>query len=696
MRQRRWLKQRSQGMPVADPQSLIPQASDEDIDWVCRVMNLRDFDQPRQDFLRARATLDVSACPGSGKTTLIVAKLAIMARKWPHSTKGICVLSHTNAAREEIQRRLRSTVVGQQLLSYPHFIDTIHSFVNRFLALPWLNSNGYPPPVVDDDATSAFRRRVLPPAEYSKIKYFLAKKHSGFDQIRLKDPHLQIDLGNKPFPAKPSAEMHQIAKRAVEASSNAGYFCYDEMFIWANALISKHPAVSTWLQRRFPLVIIDEMQDTSESQVKILEFVFPRSGSEVALQRVGDPNQAIYDGASAGSAAPGAFPDPAKFLTIPKSFRFGPQIAALASPFAVDAVGPNGLQGAGPRVVGDASECCSNAVFIFPDDSPEGILDAYGQHVLSNFSDDALAQGDVAAVGARHQASEIAAGHAHFPKTVPHYWSGYTAEVARREPHPRTLVQYVRVAQALVRDRCDFSPGVDKIASGLIRLARRVGGADALGRRAPNHRTLVAALALNLEATAAYRRLLRTFLVEWETPTSASWTQRQNDIFLIMSGLTDAGATTNPADSFLCWDEAAPPLTAPAATSQQSAGPNIYRVLDGAGRIVDIRVGSVHSVKGQTHLATLLMSTYYHDHSAKRMLPWLLGDNINLCGAGNRDRDRLRQTYVAMTRPSHLVCLAIPRSAFDGDVALSDQIATLRNRGWAVADLVDGAAHWQK
>jgi DNA helicase-2/ATP-dependent DNA helicase PcrA len=92
---------------MADPKSVIPQVADEDVEWICRVMGLREFDESRREFLRARTTLDVSACPGSGKTTLIVAKLAIMARKWPHRTKGICVLSHTNAAREEIQRRLR-------------------------------------------------------------------------------------------------------------------------------------------------------------------------------------------------------------------------------------------------------------------------------------------------------------------------------------------------------------------------------------------------------------------------------------------------------------------------------------------------------------------------------------------------------------------------------------------------------------
>jgi len=47
-----------------------------------------------------------------------------------------------------------------------------------------------------------------------------------------------------------------------------------------------------------------------------------------------------------------------------------------------------------------------------------------------------------------------------------------------------------------------------------------------------------------------------------------------------------------------------------------------------------------------------------------------------------------------MTRPSHLVCLAILRSAIEEDGALAGNVATLRARGWLVADIVDGETKW--
>lgn len=73
---------------------LIDPITDGDVEWVTKLMKLEALDEPRRSFLKSMSTLDVSACPGSGKTTLVVAKLAILARHWKSRTQGICVLSH--------------------------------------------------------------------------------------------------------------------------------------------------------------------------------------------------------------------------------------------------------------------------------------------------------------------------------------------------------------------------------------------------------------------------------------------------------------------------------------------------------------------------------------------------------------------------------------------------------------------------
>ena len=124
-----------------------------------------------------------------------------------------------------------------------------------------------------------------------------------------------------------------------------------------------------------------------------------------------------------------------------------------------------------------------------------------------------------------------------------------------------------------------------------------------------------------------------------------------------------------------------------------SPDPNVCRVSDGF-RHVDIRLGSIHSVKGQTHLATLVLSTHWHDHSSDRILPWLLGIKLNENGAGPRDCRRLLQAYVAMTRPTHMICLALRRSALGDTSAFTHAVGTLTSRGWRVAQLVNRTPQW--
>lgn len=676
--------------------SLIPEITNEDIEWARNLMRLADLDEPRRAFLAARSTLDVSACPGSGKTTLVVAKLAILAKKWPHRMQGICVLSHTNVAREEIRHRLGSSVVGQHLLGYPHFIDTIHGFVNRYLALPWLRSKGFPSPTIDNEVTTSYRRGALPKQDYWALQSFLAQKHSDFDRLRICSRDLSFNLGGKPFPAGPDTKSFQLAKQAVVAAAQAGYFCFDEMFVWAHALLEDTPDVASWLKRRFPLVIIDEMQDTFEAQGAVLHVVFPRTSPDIVVQRVGDPNQAIFDGpdAEADRDEPFPDPDPSRCLSIPNSYRFGPEIAALASPFAVTPVGTKGLCGIGPKVTVSVPATSPHAVFIFPDNSTSGVLDAYGRHILASFDDYALTTGIVTAVGARHQAApDVAPGHLHFPKTVPHYWSGYTAELSRKESHPKTLVQYVRAAQAAVQGEGDLSASVDKIASGLIRLAGRVGATSRLKRKNRAHRAIVDALQSDAETLRAYRQLLIGFLVDRSPLTESSWKAKKEDILVIARGLCDRASVAPNTLDFLGWPEDDPSLAACCPSSPNDAGPNIYRVLDG-NRLLDIRLGSTHSVKGQTHLATLVLSTYRRAHSSLRMLPWLLGTKANECGAGVEDRKRLLETYVAMTRPSHLICLAFQRSVLGDDLAFASHLTTLETRGWRVAEIIDGESYW--
>ena len=77
--------------------------TDEDILWVEEMMGGKvHFDSARVNVLKNMDSVDIQAFPGSGKTTILVAKLAILAKKWPYSNAGIlCFIAYKCGKRRD-------------------------------------------------------------------------------------------------------------------------------------------------------------------------------------------------------------------------------------------------------------------------------------------------------------------------------------------------------------------------------------------------------------------------------------------------------------------------------------------------------------------------------------------------------------------------------------------------------------------
>lgn len=122
---------------------------------------------------------------------------------------------------------------------------------------------------------------------------------------------------------------------------------------------------------------------------------------------------------------------------------------------------------------------------------------------------------------------------------------------------------------------------------------------------------------------------------------------------------------------------------------------NTYSVESG-GRRVDIRLGSIHSVKGETHTATLVLETFNRTHHLNKLFPFIKS-NPNKRFDEPLEK-RLKLHYVAMTRPSHLLCLAMKKSTLEDKTGCIDQkhIDALKQHGWGKVGVVnsDGNCDW--
>jgi len=659
--------------------------TDDDIRWAARLLGLpenafcgTDGRDPRREVLKCMETIDVAACPGSGKTTLLVAKLAILAEKWQHRTRGICVLSHTNAARHEIESRLGNTAAGQRLLAYPHFIGTIHAFVDEFLAIPWLRSRGYPITMIDTAVSLDRRWHMLPHAirsglernRHSRSILSIQSTNFGVGQLRWGRGSLGMDTPT-----------YSGIRDACQRSISEGYHCYDEMFVWAGELLESVPGVVDVLRGRFPLLFVDEAQDNSEAQAAILYRIFLAGDAPVLRQRFGDGNQAIFNFVGDEGATTDTFPDDTIKKDLPNSHRFGQKIADLADPLGII---PYKLVGQGPKEpLASGKPEGIHTVFLFDDDYAQSVLDAYADLLIDTFSERELLEGSFIAVGQVHRPPETEQNDKH-PRHVGHFWPDYNSELTKIDPKPQSFVQYVLAGQGKAATAGEAHPAVEKIAAGILRLAGMAGGGTTLRRRRHNHRQVMSLLEESADARGHYLDVVANFALSRNTLSKEAWDERWREIVRSV-GEAVANATLSGQDvnSFLDWKDNAGSLVSPSDAPKSSD--NTYRYPKD-GPKVHIRVGSIHSVKGETHTATLVLETFWYDHNLENTVPWLTGSKSGAESAGTRQSTRLKLHYVAMTRPTHLLCLAMKRSTFENGDGELDQnsIGSLEQHGWQV------------
>lgn len=151
--------------------------TDEDILLAEKVLlpGGKAFDDERRTVIKCLESKDVLACPGSGKTTALLAKLMALSRQLPlEGNKGICVLTHTNVAIDTIAQG--AGLPADKLFEYPNHFGTIQSFVDRYLAIPaYVEIFGRRPDKIDKDWYDAKLKQQL-----DQQKKYIGKKALAF------------------------------------------------------------------------------------------------------------------------------------------------------------------------------------------------------------------------------------------------------------------------------------------------------------------------------------------------------------------------------------------------------------------------------------------------------------------------------------------------------------------------------------
>jgi DNA helicase-2/ATP-dependent DNA helicase PcrA len=242
----------------------------------------------------ATGKIVVRACPGSGKTFSVAARIAYRVSHWGRPNQGLAAISFTNVAWQEIDQKLSSIFGLPHYPEYPHFLGTIDSFINRYIFLPHghLLMGCKDRPVLVGEPHSNWNVK-----RYDKDydQYFNLVSLGAADELIYPEIQGIFFFNYSQMYLKTGQESkHAESLRASKAKYwKQGYANQHDANYFAMKILEKYPQVARALVSRFPEIILDEAQDTSEVQMRILDLLCEQGLSQVML--VGDPDQAIFE-----------------------------------------------------------------------------------------------------------------------------------------------------------------------------------------------------------------------------------------------------------------------------------------------------------------------------------------------------------------------------------------------------------------
>ena len=216
----------------------------------------------------------VNANVGSGKTTVLTAKVRYLCEQKGVAPKDLMVLTFTNKAANEIRERLENLTGKEEDL----WFGTFHSVALRMLQtiLP-VEELGYTKEFqvcIPEEEMQMAQQLITEQNLQIKYKNCLKKR---LDQSRQKSGRKPKDYGD---------DFERLCTLLEEEKKKQNKMTYEELILHTGQLLQSHPEIlrPLWL-------IIDEVQDCDQSQLDLLDSLM---GKDSHLFAVGDPNQVIY------------------------------------------------------------------------------------------------------------------------------------------------------------------------------------------------------------------------------------------------------------------------------------------------------------------------------------------------------------------------------------------------------------------
>jgi len=291
---------------------------------------LRALNPPQRDaVLTTDGPVLVLAGAGTGKTAALTARLAHLVytrRAWPSE---LLAVTFTNKAAREMKERV-GRLVGEQVEGMP-WLGTFHSVAARMLRrhaeLVGLQSNFT---ILDTDDQLRLLKQLIAAADLDEKRWPARLLAGLIDRWKNRGwTPSQVDAGeSEGYAAGRGAELYARYQERLKALNACDF---GDLLLHMLVILQTHRDVLEHYQQRFKYILVDEYQDTNQSQYLWLRLLAQERKN---ICCVGDDDQSIYSWRGAEVANilrfekdfPGA-----KIVRLEQNYRSTPEILAAAS-----------------------------------------------------------------------------------------------------------------------------------------------------------------------------------------------------------------------------------------------------------------------------------------------------------------------------------------------------------------------------
>lgn len=224
----------------------------------------------------------VIAGPGSGKTTVLTARIRNLIEEYSVNPANILVITFTKAAANEMKSRFNNMMGRSTNVTF----GTFHAIFFMILRAAYNYSvdNIIKEDVRQNIIKQAIERSRLEPDDLNEMVSNITGEIS-----RVKTE--AIDINAYYSASCPEEEFRDIYKYYVKTLKKMGLIDFDDMLLYCHELLTTRRDILAKWQQKYQYILIDEFQDINKIQYDIIKLLAKPQDN---LFIVGDDDQSIY------------------------------------------------------------------------------------------------------------------------------------------------------------------------------------------------------------------------------------------------------------------------------------------------------------------------------------------------------------------------------------------------------------------